>query len=116
MARIDLVYLYVTDLERACAFYRDLLGVPLEIDAEDAHWAEARLPGGIRFALHLAGEAAPPQVPGTVRVNFEVDDVEREADRLRGAGVRIGETLHEPWGSMVEVFDPDGYAIELFAR
>jgi hypothetical protein len=30
--------------------------------------------------------------------------------------VRIGETLHEPWGSVVEVFDPDGYAIELFAR
>ena len=116
MARIGLVYLYVTDLARSYAFYRDLLGIPLEADAEDPHWAEATLDGGVRFAIHLAPGGSAPQTPGTVRVNFEVDDIDAEAERLRAAGVSIGEVEREPWGSMVEVIDPDGYAVELYAR
>ena len=27
---LSVVYLYVTDMERSLAFYRDLLGIPLE--------------------------------------------------------------------------------------
>jgi predicted enzyme related to lactoylglutathione lyase len=29
VSRISVVYLYVSDMERSAAFYRDLLGIPL---------------------------------------------------------------------------------------
>ena len=43
---ISVVYLYVRDLERSLAFYRDLLGIPLEGD-------EHSLFREYRFASHL---------------------------------------------------------------
>lgn len=111
--RISVVYLYVRDLNRSLGFYRGLLGIPLEADSEDPHWAEAVLEGGTRFAIHLAGDQTPPQVPGTVRVNFEVADIRAAVERLRVAGVAPGDVEREPWGSMAEVIDPDGYVVEL---
>lgn len=113
MPKINVVYLYAGDLERSIAFYRDLLGIPLEQHATDPQWAEARLEGGVRFALHARTQTAP-QVPGTVRVNFEETDLEGTVERLRAAGVRVGPIEREDWGESVEVFDPDGYVIELF--
>ena len=112
--RISVVYLYVSDMNRSLEFYRGLLGIPLEADAEDPHWAEARLEGGIRFAIHLAPTGTPPQVPGTVRLNFEVGDLEAAVARLRSAGVAPGTLEREPWGAIAELTDPDGYVVELF--
>jgi catechol 2,3-dioxygenase-like lactoylglutathione lyase family enzyme len=114
MPKINAVYLYAGDLDRSIAFYRDLLGIPLERHATDPHWAEAHLEGGIRFALHASGQRLRPQVPGTVRVNFEDADLERTVERLRAAGTRCGPIEREDWGDSVEIFDPDGYAIELY--
>lgn len=112
--RISVVYLYVRDMNRSLEFYRGLLGIPLEPDSEDPYWAEAALEGGTRFAIHLAGERISPEVPGTIRVNFEVDDLAEAVEKLRNAGVTIGEIERESWGAMAQLHDPDGYAIELF--
>ncbi len=112
--RISVVYVYVSDVGRSVAFYRDLLGIPLVSDEHDPAWAEAQLPGPLRFALHRAHPGAEPQTPGSVRINFETQDVAAAAERLRAAGVRVGEILREEWGSAVDVYDPDGYRIELF--
>lgn len=115
VSRISVVFLYVGDLERSLHFYRDLLGLPLQTDAHDPDWAEAKVPGGFRFALHEAGPtSARPQTPGTIVIDFETDDLDTAMERLRGAGVRLGRVMHEPWGSVCEVFDPDGYRIDLF--
>lgn len=112
--RISVVYLYVSDMNRALDFYRGLLGIQLEADSEDPHWAEALLEGGTRFAIHLAGPDSRPQVPGTTRVNFEVEDLDAAVGRLRAAGVQAGPIEREPWGAMAELVDPDGYVVELF--
>jgi lactoylglutathione lyase len=109
---IEVVYLYVTDLERSLRFYRDLLELPLEL--VQPHWAEAQL-GGTRFALHLADESSRPNVPNTIRVSLRVDDLERTVERLRAAGVVCGDIVREPWGSLSEALDPDGYEIGLFS-
>jgi len=113
--RLSVVYLYVSDVRRSLQFYRDVIGLPLETDAADPQWAEAVLEGGVRFALHAAHEGAEPQVPGTVRVNFEVADIDGAAEQLQGAGVVVGDITREPYGSFFEFRDPDGYALECFA-
>ena len=110
---IEVIYLYVRDLQRSLDFYRDV-GIPLEICPYDASWAEARL-AGVRFALHEAHEGAEPRSPNSVRVSLRVDDVGAEAERLRAAGVEVGEVRREWWGTVCELRDPDGYELNLFA-
>jgi lactoylglutathione lyase len=112
VSRLAVLYLYVRDMERSLVFYRDLLGLPLE---GDEHWVEAQL-GGTRFALHLAHEGVPALSSGTVNIDFEVDDVDAAAERLRAQGVEVRETMRDEWGAAVEVVDPDGYTIALFQR
>jgi lactoylglutathione lyase len=108
--RISVVYLYVSNMERSAAFYRDLLGIPLEGDDD---WQEASL-GGVRFALHRTREGIGELSSGTVHVNLEVADVDSAAERLRAAGVEVGETMRDDWGAALEVRDPDGYGLYLY--
>ncbi len=110
VSRINVVYLYVSEMERSVAFYRDLLGIPLEGDQD---WQEASL-GATRFALHRAHEGIGELSSGTVQVSLEVEDVDAAAERLRGAGVSVKETMRDDWGAAVQVVDPDGYEIYLF--
>ena len=111
VSRLNVVYLYVRDLERSLAFYRDLLGIPLEGDDD---WVEATFPGGVRFALHAWHPEAGEIGSGTVNVNLEVADLSRAVERLRAAGVEVREIERELWGSACQVVDPDGYRIHLF--
>jgi lactoylglutathione lyase len=110
VSRLNVVYLYVRDLERSLAFYRDLLGIPLH---GDETWVEAEL-GGTRFALHLAHDGVGELSSGTVHLDLEVADADEAAERLRAAGVEVRETMRDDWGTAVEVVDPDGYRIALF--
>jgi predicted enzyme related to lactoylglutathione lyase len=112
VGRINVVYLYVSDLGRSASFYKDVLGIPLEGDGD---WQEASL-GGVRFALHQAHDGVGPLSSGTIHVNLEVDDIDSAAERLRAAGVEAGETMREDWGSALELTDPDGYRLYLYQR
>jgi catechol 2,3-dioxygenase-like lactoylglutathione lyase family enzyme len=110
VTRVNVVYLYVSDMARSLAFYRDLLGIPME---GDEGWQEAML-GDTRFALHHAHEGIGDLSAGTIHVNLEVGDVDDAAARLRSAGVEVEETMREDWGAAVRVRDPDGYELYLF--
>lgn len=110
VSRISVVYLYVSDMERSTAFYRDLLGIPLEGDGD---WQEASL-AGVRFALHQTHEGIGDLSSGTIHVNLEVDDVDAAAERLRAAGIGVGEPMRDEWGAALEVSDPDGYRLYLY--
>jgi len=116
--RLAYVILFVSDLEASVRFYRDQLGVPLKF--VDRGYAEfvtvgARLglfdPTGL---IDLIGRARPAPGPGT-EVLFLVDDVDREADRLRESGATIlSGPVDRPWGHRtVHVADPDGHVVEL---
>jgi lactoylglutathione lyase len=107
---INVIYLYVSQMERSLAFYRDLLGIPLEGDGD---WQEARL-GDTRFALHRAHGGVGGLSAGTIHVDFEVADLDAAAEGLRDAGVDVKETMRDEWGSAVEIGDPDGYRLYLF--
>ena len=50
--RLDLVFYWVADLDRAVGFYRDLLGLPL-VRRDGERWAEFDA-GGRRFAPRSA--------------------------------------------------------------
>ena len=113
VSNISVVYLYVRDMERSLAFYRDLLGIPLE---GDEHWSETTFPGGARFALHEADDGIRELSSGTVSISLEIESVDAAIEFLREHGVDVRETMREEWGTAADVVDPDGYTISLFQR
>jgi lactoylglutathione lyase len=110
VSAVSVVYLYVSEMDRSLAFYRDLLGIPL---AGDSDWQEASL-GGTRFALHKSHEGIGRHSSGTIHVSLGVADFDAAVERLREAGVEVQETMRDEWGTAGRIVDPDGYSIYLF--
>lgn len=119
--RLGYAILFVSDLERSIAFYRDVLRLPFRFANES--YAEFAT-GGAKFALYarshlpeLIGVEAPPGAvafpPGEVA--FLCEDVDGEHERLARLGVRVlAPPTDRPWGERtLHVADPDGYVVEL---
>jgi predicted enzyme related to lactoylglutathione lyase/ketosteroid isomerase-like protein len=110
----DFVVYQVSDLARAAAFYRDLLGLPQEIYSEQWHWAEFNC-GNVTLALH-AGLKLPKKIAGG-RIALAVDDVAALSAALQSKGVRvIGEPVDYSICQAVEILDPDGNTVILHHR
>jgi lactoylglutathione lyase len=119
MNRVGYVILFVADLERSTAFYRDVVGLPFKLQGDG--YVEFATEGS-RFGLYdrnrlgeLTGQdAEAPGRPGG-EVVFLVEDVDAEAERLRGAGARVLKgPLDRAWGHRtLHVEDPDGFVVEL---
>jgi catechol 2,3-dioxygenase-like lactoylglutathione lyase family enzyme len=107
----DLVYFFVSDMDRAVAFYRDVLELELTHRSGD-EWSQLGA-GSIQVGLHGAG-SGPVRAGGTLA--FTVTDLDAAKARLTGRGVGIG---HEGGGEgrgprFVEFNDPDGNVLALF--
>jgi catechol 2,3-dioxygenase-like lactoylglutathione lyase family enzyme len=112
----------IDDVPKAVAFYTTLLGFALEQDASPAFAAVSR--DGVRLLLSGDGSSGKRpladgrrQVPGGWnRIHVQVDDLDSEVARLRGAGVafRTDAIVTGPGGSQVIIEDPSGNPIELF--
>jgi catechol 2,3-dioxygenase len=122
--RIGHVHLKVADLDRAIAFYRDVLGLSVTADGREAGFDAAFLATG-DYHHHIGlnsfdsagGEPPPPGHTGLYHVAFVYPD--REA--LAGAVQRVINHGHPidhgtDHGATVSVYlsDPDGNGIELY--
>jgi lactoylglutathione lyase len=119
--RLGYSILFVSGLDRAIGFYRDVIGVPLRFRADT--YAEF-VTEGAKFTLFprsrlpaLIGRRAPPcPAPWPLgEVAFLVGDVDAEHARLQAAGVCVfaGPT-DRPWGERtLHVADPDGNVVNL---
>jgi len=66
--------IYVSDMDRAVAFYTETLGLGLTFRAGD-HWAGIDAGDGLQLGLHPAGSRGPaPGTVGAVTVGFTVDE------------------------------------------
>ena len=108
---IDAVWLPVTDMGRAVAFYRDTLG--LQVQEHDGDWSEVTA-GDQRIGLNATES---PSGDGGAVIAFGVEGtLEDEVEALRGKGVEIpGEITDHPWGRIATLKDPDGNDLQLYA-
>jgi catechol 2,3-dioxygenase-like lactoylglutathione lyase family enzyme len=104
------VWYHVRDLERARAFYTQLLGFTETFVDEEEQWI-ALDRGETQIAL-AEGEPAEADEGGVAAV--DVESVKSERERLAEAGVEVGTAL-ELHGAIrvLDVFDPDGNRIQL---
>lgn len=135
----------VGDVDRALAFWRDLLGLEevgrgvvewehldrlVALADTKIEWVELRIPGGGTIELSRyhrpVGEPVAPgeeNEPGRSHVSLLVEDLAGTLAHLRAAGVRsrTPDPVDIPVGAYagskaVYVFDPDGVEIELIER
>jgi catechol 2,3-dioxygenase-like lactoylglutathione lyase family enzyme len=102
------VWYRVRNLDAARAFYRDTLGFEEVFLDIDEGWS--RLTHG---PMEIALTQGEPDESGGV-AHVDVEDVKRDAELLREAGVQVG-VVFELHGQirLVDVFDPDGNRIQL---
>jgi predicted enzyme related to lactoylglutathione lyase len=109
---IDYVYYWTADMDRAVAFYRDVVGLKL-VRQDGPQWAEfATEP--VRFALHGAVEGHP-MGSGGAAVMFRVEDLDLARRTMQEKGVAFDEHSGEVEGfaRFATFRDPDGNRVEL---
>lgn len=134
-ARVDVITLAVSDLDRALGFYRDGLGLESQGVIATEYAGDNEKPAGAIVLFELAGGALLALYPRTelakdariplgdptpgefslghlVASRAEVDEL---LDRAQAAGATLTDAPHErPWGIYSGYFrDPDGHLWEV---
>ncbi len=117
---IGYINVHVRDLDRAVAFYRDVLGFELEFSDASFHYARFNA-GGLRFGVasggadEASGEAPADRHSG---ISIRVDDVDTAYGEMKTKGARFTMApSRQPWGGYMAMFaDPDGNVFYLDAE
>ncbi len=115
--RVWVTVVPVSDFEKALAFYRDLLGLPVRLDARSFDWMEVGPDEpltkiGLSLRKDLGKDGAEARWTGIV---LEADDFDAFCRRLKDHGVRFTtEPMMAPWGGrLADFLDPDGNQLQV---
>jgi catechol 2,3-dioxygenase-like lactoylglutathione lyase family enzyme len=126
--RINVTSVFVDDQEKALRFYTDVLGFVKKHDVPvgDARWltvVSPEQPDGTELLLEPDGHPAAKAykdalvADGIPATSFAVDDVQAEAQRLKGHGVRFTQEPLEMGPVTTAVFDDTcGNLIQIAAQ
>lgn len=108
--KIELVFVPVTDVDRAKAFYVDQVGFHADHDqqvSEELRFVQLTPPGS---ACSIAfGTGLTDMVPGTQHaIQVVVPDAAAAYAHLTGNGVEATAVDEQAWGRFVTFADPDG--------
>ncbi len=108
--RIELIFVPVTDVDRAIEFYVEKVGFNLDMQArvdENLRFVQVTPPTS---ACSIAfGEGITEMTPGTQNsIQVVVPDAEAARQELLARGVDAPEVQTLPWGSFTSFQDPDG--------
>jgi len=112
--------LFVKDLDRMTAFYRDVIGLqPVEATRIE-NWVEFN-GDGVRFSLHAIPSAIAaeiridspprPREQSATKLAFTVQDVDTTLKRIEQMGLPL---LRRSWGG-TEAVDPEGNVFAISA-
>lgn len=110
--RVNYAIVFVSDMKRSVAFYRDVVGLPLRF--ESPGWTEFA-GGGANLALHAA-EAGTSQstapahaTPGSCRPGFGVAALDAFHKKMTENNVTCVQAPKDVFGTRVAQYaDPDG--------
>jgi catechol 2,3-dioxygenase-like lactoylglutathione lyase family enzyme len=109
------VSLTIGDRERSAAFYAEHFGLTRRLHEDEHLLILASEEGSV---LALAPGDVPAGLPRTNHFGFQLadgDGVRAARERFRAAGVEESEWQDDGRFVRVQVFDPDGYRVELYA-
>jgi predicted enzyme related to lactoylglutathione lyase len=108
--KIELIFVPVSDVDRAKAFYVDQVGFNADFDQrvnENLRFVQFTPPGS---ACSIAfGEGIIEQEPGILKnIQVVVPNADEARAHLVDNGVQASEVDEQPWGRFVTFADPDG--------
>ena len=107
--KINYVMIFVSDMSKSVAFYRDVVGMPLKYETPE--WSEF-ITEGTNLALHKALATAGNRdrlEAGQCRPGFQVADLNGFHNRMTNNNVECVEQPKESFGVMIAQYkDPDG--------
>jgi predicted enzyme related to lactoylglutathione lyase len=99
---------FVADMDRAVAFYRDTIGLPLKFSSPE--WSEFAT-GSTTLALHPASDENPA---GTTHLGLQADDITGAHQALSATGVGFTQVPTPMHGiQLAEFVDPEGARVSL---
>jgi catechol 2,3-dioxygenase-like lactoylglutathione lyase family enzyme len=112
--KIELIFVPVSDVDRAKEFYVDRCGFHADFDQqvdERIRFVQLTPPGSacsIAFGTGF-GTAYTSMAPGSLQaIQVVVGDADAARQRLLANGVEASEVDEQPWGRFVRFADPDG--------
>jgi len=111
----------VSDIAACVAFYRDVLGFEVKMDAAPQFAALSREDLTLYLNIPGAGSAGKaggnPEPGGWNRFQIETDDLDATIADLRARGAPFrGEIASGAGGRQILLLDPSGNVVELFER
>lgn len=106
----DCVAYYVSDMERAIRFYRDVMGFRFVAQDDVARFDI----DGILFELVLTPDENALRGTGNARLCLRVDNVEQALKALQAKGAHTGPAERKATGVLGSFEDPDGNEICLW--
>ena len=114
--RVSYAIVFVSDMKRSVAFYRDVVGLPLKFDSPE--WSEFATDGAT-LALHRAEKAGEPDgeselAAGHCRPGISVADLDNFHARMVEHQVICTQQPKDLFGAKIaQYLDPDGLAISV---
>ena len=111
IGKLTTITLIVKDMNRSVAFYRDIVGLKLEMHTP--YWSSLSA-GNITLGLHPESPHAKV-APGTgCTFGFEVADIQKVVQKLKAKDVPVPmEPRDDGFGWLAMFSDPDGYSVQL---
>lgn len=114
---IGAIVYYVADIERAEAFYRDVMGLKVQRMGDDGQgndWLMASTAGGIDLLFFKQAGAKPGQSPVVVYSLAEggIDTV--VAGLAKKGATIVTPVSHAPGGWSADLADPDGHVFSFY--
>ena len=102
-AHLTYVMKFEADMDKAVAYYRDTLGIPLKFQSPG--WSEFST-GEVTLALHPAREGKPA---GSVELGFKMADLEKLHAQGEASGIRfVGPLRREHGANLARFLDSEG--------
>ncbi len=115
--RVNYVIVFVSDMDRSVAFYRDVIGLQLKFESPE--WTEFATDGAT-LALHMSHERAKDDSDseatpaGRCRPGLQVPDLDEFHQRMLAHDVPCIQSPTDVFGSRVAQYrDPDGLEISV---
>src|SRR5271169_278203 len=111
VGKLSTITLIVKDMERSVAFYRDVLG--LKVQLHTPYWSSMDA-GNIIVGLHPESQHSKVAPGGGCTFGFDVVDIQKTTEDLKAKGAKfLMEPKREDFGWLAVFADPDGYSVVL---
>ncbi len=108
--KLEVVFVPVTDVDRAKAFYVEKLGFHADHDQqvnEELRFVQLT-PEGSACSIAF-GKGLTEMVPGSLKnVMMVIENAQAAYDELKAKGVDVSEIDVQAWGKFIYLTDPDG--------